>query len=150
MISRSRSSAAITCTTRRAKARFSPHPVLDADDGYVLAPMTRGIRLTTGAEFARRDTPPTPVQIEQTEPIARKLFPLGERLDTKPWMGCRPCLPDMLPIVGKAPRHERLWFDFGHQHHGFTLGPVCGRLLAEMMTGETPFTDPAPYRPDRF
>ena len=126
------------------------HPVLDADNGYVLAPMTRGIRLTTGAEFARRDTPPTPVQIEQTEPIARKLFPLGERLDTKPWMGCRPCLPDMLPIVGKAPRHERLWFDFGHQHHGFTLGPVCGRLLAEMMTGETPFTDPAPYRADRF
>ena len=100
MISRSRSSAAITCTTRRAKARFSPSPVLDADNGYVLAPMTRGIRLTTGAEFARRDTPPTPVQIEQTEPIARKLFPLGERLDTKPWMGCRPCLPDMLPIVG--------------------------------------------------
>ncbi|MFY9626914.1 MAG: FAD-dependent oxidoreductase [Methylocystis sp.] len=125
-------------------------PVLDADNGYVLAPMTRGIRLTTGAEFARRESPPTPVQIEQTEPIARGLFPLAERLDSRPWMGCRPCFPDMLPIVGKAPRHEGLWFDFGHQHHGFTLGPVCGRLLAEMMTGETPFTDPAPYRADRF
>jgi D-amino-acid dehydrogenase len=125
-------------------------PVLDADNGYVLAPMSRGIRLTSGAEFARRDSPPTPVQIERTEPIARKLFPLGERLDAKPWMGCRPCLPDMLPILGKAPRHDGLWFDFGHQHHGLTLGPVCGRLLAEMMTGETPFTDPAPYRADRF
>jgi D-amino-acid dehydrogenase len=126
------------------------HPLFDADNGYVLAPMTRGIRLTTGAEFAKRDAPPTPVQIERTEPIARKLFPLGDRLDTRPWMGRRPCLPDMLPVVGKAPRHEGLWFDFGHQHHGFTLGPATGRLLAEMMTGETPFTDPTPYRPDRF
>ncbi len=125
-------------------------PVLDADNGYVLAPMTRGIRLTSGAEFARREAPPTPTQIDQTEPSARKLFPLGERLDAKPWMGCRPCFPDMLPIVGKAPRHEGLWFDFGHQHHGFTLGPVCGRLLAELMTGETPFTDPRPYGAERF
>jgi D-amino-acid dehydrogenase len=126
------------------------HPVLDSDVGYVLAPMTRGVRLTTGVEFAHRDSEPTPVQIEQTEPHARKLLPLGERLDAKPWMGCRPCLPDMLPIVGRAPRHAGLWFDFGHQHHGFTLGPVCGRLIAELMTGEEPFTDPTPYRPERF
>ena len=27
-------------------------PVLDAENGYVLAPMEQGIRLTTGAEFA--------------------------------------------------------------------------------------------------
>jgi D-amino-acid dehydrogenase len=126
------------------------HPVLDADYGYVLAPMTRGVRLTSGAEFARRDAAPTPTQIDEIEPIARRLFPLGERLDTRPWMGCRPCFPDMLPIIGKAPRHDRLWFDFGHQHHGLTLGPVSGRLLAEMMTGEEPFTDPAPYRAERF
>lgn len=126
------------------------HPILDADNGYVLAPMTRGVRLTTGAEFARRDLPPTPLQIEKTEPIARALFPLADRIDAKPWMGRRPCLPDMLPVIGKATRHEGLWFDFGHQHHGFTLGPASGRLLAEMMTGEAPFTDPSPYRPDRF
>jgi glycine/D-amino acid oxidase-like deaminating enzyme len=37
-----------------------------------------------------------------------------------------------------ARRHAGLWFDFGHQHHGLTLGPATGRLLAEMMTGETP------------
>ena len=47
----------------------------------------------------------------------------------------------MLPVIGKAPRHPGLWFDFGHQHHGLTLGPATGRLLAEMMTGETPFAD---------
>jgi len=48
----------------------------------------------------------------------------------------------MLPVIGKAPGHPGLWFDFGHQHHGLTLGPATGRLLAEMMTGETPFADP--------
>ncbi len=126
------------------------HPVLDVDVGYLLAPMTRGIRLTSGAEFARRDAAPTPVQIELCEPVARELFPLGERLDPEPWRGARPCLPDMLPIVGRAPRHQGLWFDFGHAHHGLTLGPVTGRLLAEMMTGEKPFIDPAPYAAERF
>jgi len=56
----------------------------------------------------------------------------------------------MRPVIGPAPRHENLWFAFGHNHHGFTLGPVTGRLLAEMMTGEAPFTNPRPYRADRF
>ncbi|MGO9944389.1 MAG: NAD(P)/FAD-dependent oxidoreductase [Rhodoblastus sp.] len=126
------------------------HPVLDADNGFLLAPMARGIRMTTGAEFARRDTPPDYGQIETSEALARKLFPLAGRLDTKPWMGCRPCLPDMLPILGPAPRHKGLWFNFGHQHHGLTLAAVCGRLLAEMMTGEKPFADPTPFRVERF
>jgi D-amino-acid dehydrogenase len=126
------------------------HPVLDTDHGLLLAPMNRGIRLTTGVEFARRDAPPTPVQIERALPRGRALFPLGEAVDAKPWMGARPCLPDMLPVIGKAPRHAGLWFDFGHHHHGLTLGPATGRLLSEMMTGETPITDPAPFAVERF
>ena len=126
------------------------HPVLDFDGGYLLAPMTKGIRLTTGAEFARRGSPPTPVQLARALPTARSLYPLADPVEDKPWMGSRPCLPDMLPIIGKAPKHDGIWFDFGHQHHGLTLGPVSGRLLAEQMTGEQPFTDPAPYRMERF
>jgi D-amino-acid dehydrogenase len=126
------------------------HPVLDSDNGYVLAPMNRGIRLATGVEFARRDAPPTPFQLERALPRAHKLFPLGEPVDAKPWKGARPCLPDMLPVIGRAPRHAGLWFDFGHHHHGLTLGPATGRLLAEMMTGETPFADPTPFAVERF
>jgi D-amino-acid dehydrogenase len=126
------------------------HPVLDSDLGYLLAPMNQGIRLTTGVEFARRDAPPRPIQLEKALPRAHALFPLGEAVDAKPWMGARPCLPDMLPVIGRAPRHPGLWFDFGHQHHGLTLGPVTGRLLAEMMTGRTPFADPLPFAADRF
>ena len=126
------------------------HPVLDTERGYCLAPMRQGIRLTTGAEFALRDAIRTPVQLGRAEPIARDLFPLAERLDNEPWMGARPCTPDMMPIIGKAPLHANLWFAFGHAHHGLTLGPVTGRLIGEMMVGETPFVDPAPYRADRF
>ena len=126
------------------------HPVLDRVSGFVLAPMSRGIRLTTGAEFASRDAPPTPVQIGRDEPLARSIFPLGERVEDQPWVGNRPCFPDMRPIIGKAPRHDGLWFAFGHAHHGFTLGPVTGRLMSEMITGGETCVDPAPYRADRF
>ena len=135
---------------RTAGAAILNTPMLDTERGYFLAPMRRGIRLTTGAEFALRDAIRTPVQLGRAEPIARDLFPLAERLDAEPWMGARPCTPDMLPVIGRAPRHANLWFAFGHAHHGLTLGAVTGRLIAEMVTGETPFVDPAPYSAARF
>ena len=125
-------------------------PIIDVQHGYALTPMVKGIRLTTGAEFALRDAPPTPVQLGRVEPLAREIFPLGARAEAEPWLGRRPCLPDMLPMIGRAPKHDGLWLNFGHHHLGFTMGPVTGRLLAEMMTGEAPFTDPEPYRADRF
>ena len=126
------------------------HPVLDHERGYFLAPMRRGIRLTTGAEFALRDAIRTPVQLGRAEPIARDLFPLAERLDREAWMGSRPCTPDMMPVIGPAPRHKGLWFAFGHAHHGLTLGPVTGRMVAEMVCGEKPFVEPAAFRAERF
>jgi D-amino-acid dehydrogenase len=115
-----------------------------------MAPMTKGIRITTGAEFAVRDAPPNPVQLERVEPLAREAFPLAERVEAEPWLGRRPTMPDMLPVIGQAANKKGLWMNFGHHHLGFTLGPVTGRLLAEMMTGEKPFTDPHPYRAERF
>lgn len=122
----------------------------DLETGYLLAPMTAGIRLTTGAELARQDAAPTPVQLARAEAVARRLFPLGDRLDPAPWLGSRPCTADMLPVIGPAPRHDGLWFAFGHGHQGLTLGPVTGRVLAEMMTGAAPCVDPGPFSPARF
>jgi D-amino-acid dehydrogenase len=126
------------------------HPVLDHERGYFLAPMLKGVRLTTGAEFASRGAPKTPVQLGRAEPIAKTFFPIGERLDPEPWLGNRPCTPDMMPIISPAPRHKRLWMAFGHAHHGLTLGAVTGRMIAEMVTGETPFIDPTPFNAARF
>ena len=125
-------------------------PVLDLEKGYMVVPMALGLRLTTGAEFARLEDPPSSAHIDRLEPFAREMFPIGEARETEPWLGRRPCLPDMRPIIGPFPGKPGLWLDFGHQHLGLTLGPISGRLLAEMIAGETPFVDPAPFRAERF
>jgi D-amino-acid dehydrogenase len=125
-------------------------PVVDMDIGYCLAPMDQGIRLTTGVEFAARDAAPTPVQFDRLLPSTKGLFPLGEPLEAAPWMGSRPCFADSRPVIGRAPGQSGLWLAYGHAHWGLTLGPATGRLLAEMMTGATPFCDPAPYGAERF
>jgi D-amino-acid dehydrogenase len=125
-------------------------PLVDAENGYAVAPMEQGIRITTGAEFAPRDAPPTPVQLERVVPHFKTLFPLGEPAEAQPWLGKRPCFADSLPVIGRAPGQPGLWLDYGHGHYGLTLGPITGRLLAEMITGATPFTDPVPFGPQRF
>ena len=125
-------------------------PVVDVELGCCLAPMDQGLRLTTGAEFAARDAPPTPVQLDRVMPAMRDLVPLGEAVEAKPWLGSRPCFPDSRPVIGRAPVHRGLWLAYGHAHWGLTLGPATGRLLAEKMTGATPFCDPAPFAAERF
>lgn len=126
------------------------HAILDEEVGYVLAPMEQGIRLTTGVELDAPDAPPNRIQLQRVERRARELFPLGQPVEDTPWLGLRSAMPDMKPVIGRAPLHEGLWVAFGHAHHGLTLGPVTGRLLAEMMTGEAPFADPAPFAMERF
>ena len=124
--------------------------IVDTANGYCLAPMEQGIRLTTGAEFAARDAPPTPVQIDRVWPAAKALLPLGEGVEGQPWMGSRPCFADSMPVIGRAPGQSGLWLAYGHAHWGLTLGPVTGRLVADLVTGAAPFCDPAPYRAERF
>jgi D-amino-acid dehydrogenase len=125
-------------------------PMLDADGGLVIVPMRQGVRITTGAEFARLDAPPTPVQVPRAHALASELLDLPQAVEPQPWMGARPCTADMLPVIGAAPRHPGLWFNFGHAHQGFTLGPVSGRLLAELIGGEAPVVEPLPYSPARY
>jgi D-amino-acid dehydrogenase len=125
-------------------------PVVDVENGYCLAPMEQGIRVTTGAEFAARDAPPTPVQFERLLPAAKTLFPLGQPLEAEAWLGRRPCFADSRPVIGPAPGQPSLWLAYGHGHWGLTLGPATGRLIAEMITGATPFCDPKPYGAERF
>jgi D-amino-acid dehydrogenase len=135
----------------RAKGNAAlSRPVLDTDNGYVLAPMEQGIRLTTGVEFAARDAKPTPVQFGRLMPAARELFALGDPVEPQPWLGARPCFADSRPVIGPAPSLGGLWLAGGHGHWGLTLGAVTGRLISEMVTGQTPFCDPKPYSAERF
>lgn len=124
--------------------------ILDAEKGYLLAPMEQGIRLTTGAELARMDDPLTPRQLSMLEPVARADFPLGERADDTTWSGSRPCFPDMKPVIGRVPGVPGMWCAFGHGHQGFTLGPATGMLLAQMMTGRKTAIEMSPFRPERW
>jgi D-amino-acid dehydrogenase len=125
-------------------------PLVDPEIGYALSPMEQGHRLTTGAEFAARDAPPTPVQFDRLMPEATRLFDLGDPVEAQPWMGRRPCFADSRPVIGRAPGQPGLWLCYGHGHMGLTLGPASGRLVAEMITGATPMVDPAPYGAERF
>ncbi|MDN7132451.1 FAD-dependent oxidoreductase [Halomonas sp. MC140] len=124
--------------------------LMDAEVGYLLAPMNAGVRLTTGAQLDRLEALADAKQLDAAEKVARNVFPLGERRDAVPWKGARPCLPDMKPVIGPASRHPGLWLAFGHGHQGFTLGPATGHLLADMMEGKETAIDMAPFRADRF
>ncbi|TDR85353.1 NAD(P)/FAD-dependent oxidoreductase [Enterovirga rhinocerotis] len=125
-------------------------PLLDAANGYVMAPMAKGLRITTGAEFSVPDAGASLTQLARAERAAGELLDLEAPYENQPWFGTRPCMPDMLPVIGEAPRHRGLWFHFGHGHQGFTLGPASGRLLAERMSGETPFVPAEPFDPARY
>ncbi|UYO74393.1 FAD-binding oxidoreductase [Halomonas qinghailakensis] len=124
--------------------------LMDAEVGYLLAPMNAGVRLTTGAELDRLESPADEQQLGAAEKVARSVFPLGERRDASAWKGARPCLPDMKPVIGPAPKHRGLWLAFGHGHQGFTLGPATGQLLADMIEGKPTEIDMTPFRADRF
>jgi len=116
------------------------HPIFDVDASYVMAPMEAGLRVTSGTNMTRRETRPDPRQIERVIPRVREAFPVADQLLREPWMGRRPTVPDTLPIIGAAPRHENLWLAFGHSHMGLTMGPITGELIANFISGsEQPF-----------
>nr|WP_309249669.1 FAD-dependent oxidoreductase [Paraburkholderia sp. CNPSo 3274] len=56
----------------------------------------------------------------------------------------------MLPVIGPAPKHDDLWFAFGHAYYGLTLWPVTGQLIAEMMTGAPTIVGLRPFHANRF
>jgi D-amino-acid dehydrogenase len=124
-------------------------PVYSVEHAFLLAPMEHGVRLTGGVELASPTAPPDYRRIRR---LARRATDLVPGLDPRvlsEWQGNRPSLPDSLPVLGRAPGHANLLLAFGHQHVGLTLGPLTGRLVADLAAGRDPGLDLAPYRPDR-
>ena len=124
-------------------------PVYCMDPGFLLAPMDHGLRLTSGVELASKDAPPDFGIPRRILPIARRHLPGLEATVLSEWQGCRPSLPDSLPVIGKSRRHPNVLFAFGHQHLGLTLGPITGRIIADLVAGRDPGLDLKPYAPDR-
>ncbi|MFN8651481.1 MAG: glycine oxidase ThiO [Gemmatimonadales bacterium] len=72
----------------------------------------------------------------------------GEVLKT--WAGLRPVSPDGLPIIGREPRLEGLWYATAHGRNGILLAGITGVLISRLLSGEKEMEDLAPLRPERF
>ncbi|HTS87688.1 MAG TPA: glycine oxidase ThiO [Gemmatimonadales bacterium] len=72
----------------------------------------------------------------------------GEVLRT--WAGLRPVTPDGLPIIGREPRLEGLWYATGHGRNGILLAGITGVIIARLLVGENEVEDLAALRPERF
>ena len=125
-------------------------PILDVEGGFVVAPMRQGLRVTSGVELTDRDAPPDFGQISRSATLAGEAVKLGKQIEDMPWMGRRPTLVDSLPMIGAAPRHDGLWFNFGHHHIGLSMAPGSALLLAALMKRISPPIDPTPFRVSRF
>ncbi|MEK9710772.1 MAG: FAD-binding oxidoreductase, partial [Alphaproteobacteria bacterium] len=125
-------------------------PIHDIEAGFVMSPMDQGMRVTSGVELTDRDAPPNYRQIDYSVTMARQAYDMKDRLDQTPWMGRRPTLIDSLPMIGAAPRHDGLWFNFGHQHLGLSLAPGSAQLLTALIENAPPPSAAAAFSPTRF
>ena len=67
-----------------------------------------------------------------------------------PWCGLRPCSPDGLPYLGRTKKFTNLTVASGHAMTGLSLGPISGRLVAEILSDEKPSFDLRLLNPDRY
>ena len=126
------------------------HPVALAGAGFYATPMEMGLRVAGTVELAGVDAAPDYRRARVLLDHARRLYPDLKTDGASEWMGCRPSLPDSLPVIGRSPRFANVYYGFGHGHLGLTEGAITGKLIAQLVAGETPSIDLAPYRADRF
>ena len=124
--------------------------VHDVDGGFAIVPMQQGVRITSGVEIAHRDAPPDYSQIRRSVALARDGHEMKGEIEDTPWMGRRPTMVDSLPVIGPAPRHDGLWFNFGHQHVGLSMAPGSALAITAMIDGAAPPIDMEPFRATRF
>ena len=117
-----------------------------ADDKFVLVPHEDGLRLTSGVEYAKVDAPPDYRRIRNMIALAAATVPDLDTREQSIWCGNRPSLPDSVPVIDRSPRYDNAFFAFGHSHLGLTMGPVTGRIIADLVAGRDPELDLSPYR----
>ena len=109
-------------------------------DGHVLVGST--------LEHAGFDKTPTGEALASLRASAEKMLPgLVQREIVGHWAGLRPGSPDGIPFIGEVPELPGLWLNCGHYRNGLVLAPASCELLKNLMLGETPIVDPAPYSP---
>ena len=134
----------------RTTATLLSRPVVNGDDSFVLSPMETGMRMTSQVEIADVEDPPDYQRIRGLSQLAKRMLPELDIQEESVWMGCRPSLPDSLPVIGPSSVSNNIIYAFGHQHLGMTLGPVTAFLVEQILAGVRAKIDLHPYRIDRF
>jgi len=93
----------------------------------------------------------TPEGLLHLTELATALCPsLAGVARTRSWAGLRPGTPDGLPIIGREPGVEGLWYATGHGRSGILLAGITARLLERMISGELLLDEAEAVRPERF
>ncbi|CAM5211246.1 D-amino-acid dehydrogenase OS=Castellaniella defragrans OX=75697 GN=HNR28_002602 PE=4 SV=1 [Castellaniella defragrans] len=121
-----------------------------ADHGFVVSPLTCGIRVGGAVELAGLKRPPDYRRSQAMLDKAKAFLPALRTEGGQQWMGFRPSLPDSLPVIGPSSRHPAFLYAFGHGHLGLTQSAATARLICELATGRAPAIPLQPYRPGRF
>lgn len=124
-------------------------PVVFEDRSMIVTRFENGVRASSFVEFATPDFPADP---RKWAILRRHLSELNLPFEpaAKEWMGARPTLPDYLPAIGRSRRVGNLFYAFGHNHLGLTLGPVTAALMSQMIAGQTTDIDLTPFDLARF
>ena len=124
-------------------------PIGWSQSGFYIIQIEEGIRAAGTVEIAGLNKKPNQKRLIMIEREARKLLPaLGKIKST--WLGFRPTLPDAMPIIGQSEKNKKVFYAFGHQHIGWTLGAVTGKVIKELVQGSKPNIDISAFSPKRF
>ena len=119
--------------------------------GVLLPGDGNDVRMGGGMDYSGFDKTPRERTIQILSSSALRAIPSLEGLPHKIWTGLRPGTPDGLPIVGKSDLYKNLIVATGHYHEGFTLGPITGEIVSELI--QRGYSDKAylkMYEPGRF
>ena len=117
--------------------------------GFVITPLETGLRVGGAVEFGGLKRPPNYARAKAMLEKARQFLPGLDPSGGREWMGYRPSLPDSLPVIGKA-RAPGVFYAFGHGHLGLTQAAATGRIVRNLVLGQTPAIDLTPFSPQRF
>ena len=120
------------------------------DHGFVVTPLSTGIRVGGAVEFAGTELPPNYGRAQALLRKAQQFLPGLRTTGGTQWMGFRPSLPDCLPAIGPSAHCPHVMYAVGHGHLGLTQSAATGRLISELLTQRPPSVDLTPLRPDRF
>ena len=117
--------------------------------GFVITPLETGLRVGGAVELGGIERPPNFARSKAMLEKAKRFLPGLDPSGGREWMGFRPSLPDSLPVIGR-PGASNILYAFGHGHLGLTQSAATGRLIRDLVLGQTPPLDLAPFRPQRF